>query len=49
MSASVRAAVHTNSRVMHEREEQLAYVEAAYRDPRRAKNASTSWSRATDR
>ena len=35
--ASVRAAVHTNSRVMHEREEQLAYVEAAYRDPRRAK------------
>ena len=35
--ASVRAAVHTNSRVMREREEQLAYVEAAYRDPRRAK------------
>ena len=35
--ASVRAAIHTNSRVMHEREEQLAYVEAAYRDPRRAK------------
>jgi hypothetical protein len=35
--ASVRAAVRDNGRVAREREEQLLYVEAAYRDPRTAK------------
>ena len=35
--ASVRAAVRDNGRVGREREEQLLYVEAAYRDPRTAK------------